>query len=155
MTITIIAAVAANGVIGAGNDIPWRVPGDQKRAKNMTMGHVLVMGRKTFETIGKPLPGRITIVVTRDSSWPGEGIHVVGSIDEALQLGRALDDEIFVFGGAEVYAQTLPLADRLEITEVHSSPAGDTHFPDVDWSQWRETSRESHDGFAFVTYHRS
>jgi dihydrofolate reductase len=155
MTITIIAAVAANGVIGAGNDIPWRVPGDQKRAKNMTMGHVLVMGRKTFETIGKPLPGRITIVVTRDPTWPGEGIHVVASIDEALHLARALDDDIFVFGGAEIYTQTLPIADRLEITEVHSSPAGDTHFPDVDWSQWRETSREDHDGFAYVTYHRS
>lgn len=155
MTVTIIAAVAANGVIGAGADIPWSVPGDQKRAKNMTMGHVLIMGRKTFDTIGRALPGRTTVVITRDPAWQHEDVYVTGSVDDALRLATTLDSDIFIFGGAEIYRQTLPVTDRLEITEVHSSPPGDTYFPDVDWSRWRETAREAHDGFAFVTYERT
>lgn len=157
MTVTIIAAVARSGVIGADGDMPWRLPGDLPRLKAMTVGHVVVMGRRTYDSIGSPLPDRTTIVVTRSRDWspdvPGD-VHVAHSVPDALEMAAGFDDEIFIFGGAEIYRQTLDLADRLEITEVHGEPDGDTYFPDVDWTWWRETARVPNDGFDYVTYDR-
>jgi dihydrofolate reductase len=154
MTITIIAAVASNGVIGADGGLPWRLPGDLPRVKAMTTGHVLIMGRKTYDSIARPLPGRSTIVVTRQSGWAADGVDVTSSIDDALRRAAQIDDEAFIFGGAEIYAQTLHLADRMELTEVHAEPPGDTFFPQVDWSQWDETARDPQDGFDWVSYVR-
>jgi dihydrofolate reductase len=155
MTVTVIAAVGRNWVIGADGGLPWRLPRDLPRAKAMTMGHVLVMGRKTYDSIGRPLPGRTTIVVTRRPDWSAEGVHVASSVPEALKLAASIDDEVFIFGGAEIYAQTLEVADRLELTEVHDSPDGDTYFPDVDWAAWHEVARDPQDGFDWVTYVRA
>ncbi|HEX6196764.1 MAG TPA: dihydrofolate reductase [Jiangellaceae bacterium] len=158
MTVTIIAAIARNGVIGLGSDLPWRLPGDLPRLKAMTVGHVVVMGRRTYDSIGRPLPDRATVVVTRSRDWsPGTAadVHVAHSVPDALALAAKLDDEIFILGGAEIYRQTLSAADRMEITEVHAEPDGDTYFPDVDWSQWRETARVRNDGFDYVTYLRT
>jgi dihydrofolate reductase len=147
--INIIAAVAENGVIGAGNQLLWRLSDDLKRFKALTMGHTLVMGRKTFDSIGRPLPGRKTIVITRDRAWRREGVTTVHSLDEALGEG-----EIFVAGGGEIYAQAMARADRLYITHVKSSFDGDTRFPPIDPQIWRAVEREPHDGFEFVTYQR-
>lgn len=152
--VTIIAAIARNGVIGVGGDLPWRLPGDLPRLKAMTVGHVVVMGRRTYDSIGRPLPDRETVVVTRSPDWSADGVHVAHSVPDALELAAKLDHEIFVFGGAEIYRQTLDIADRLEITEVHAEPDGDTYFPDVDWSRWHETARVRNDGFDYVTYVR-
>jgi dihydrofolate reductase len=150
--ITIIAAVAENGVIGAGNKLPWRLPADLQRFKALTMGHTLVMGRKTFDSIGRPLPGRTTIVVTRDRGWTRDGVTVAHTLDDAL--ARA-EGEVFVAGGGEIYAQAMARADRLCITHVHQRVDGDTHFPAIDENLWRAVEREPHEGFEFVTYHRS
>jgi thymidylate synthase len=155
MPVTVVAAVARNGVIGRDGDLPWHLPEDLRRFKSLTMGHVLVMGRKTFESIGRPLPGRITIVVTRQAGWPApEGVLVAGDLEAALQQAAALDDDVFVVGGAEVYRQALGEADVLELTEVDAEPDGDVCFPAVDWSGWVETSRIVGEGFDFVTYER-
>jgi dihydrofolate reductase len=147
----LIAAVAENGVIGANNALPWRLGEDLRRFKALTMGHTLVMGRKTFESIGRPLPGRTTIVVTRDRGWTKEGVTVAHSVDEAL----AAPGELFVAGGAEIYAQTIARADRLYITHVQRAVDGDAFFPPIDPRIWHAVEREPHEGFAFVTYARS
>ncbi|MPZ62642.1 MAG: dihydrofolate reductase [Propionibacteriales bacterium] len=152
MTVTIIAAVARNGVIGVDGGLPWHLPGDLPRLKALTMGHVLVMGRKTFDSIGRPLPGRTTIVVTRRPDWTAAGVEVSSSVESALARAAELGEQVFVMGGGEIYAQALRYADRLELTEVDAAPDGDTYFPSVDWTAWRETAREHHDGFDFVTY---
>jgi dihydrofolate reductase len=154
-TITIVAAVASNGVIGHEGGIPWRRPGDQRRAKELTMGHVLVMGRRTYESIGRPLPGRTTVVVTRRPDWRVDGVVVASSVDAALDVAAEHDPQVFVFGGAEIYAAALPRADRMVITWVDAAPEGDTTFPDVDWSQWREVGREPAEGFTVVDYERA
>lgn len=154
MTVALVAAVAANGVIGRDGGLPWHLPEDLPRVKRLTLGHVLVMGRRTYESIGRPLPGRTTVVVTRQTGWAAEGVTVAASVEEALLVAGALDDEVYVVGGTEVYRAALPAADRLLITEVAGEPDGDTYFPDVDWSQWREASREERNGFAFVDYVR-
>jgi dihydrofolate reductase len=153
-TVTLLAAVARNGVIGVDGGLPWRLPGDLPRVKSLTTGHVLVMGRKTFDSIGRALPGRSTVVVTRQPGWSAEDVHVAASVSQAIEVAASIDDHVYVFGGAEVYAQTLDRADRLELTEVHAEPEGDTFFPAVDWSEWTEVSREHNDGFDFVTYER-
>lgn len=156
MSVTIVAAVASNGVIGADGTLPWHLPDDLRRFKQLTLGHVLVMGRKTYESIGRPLPDRTTVVVTRNSAWrPAEGALVAASLPEALETAAAIDVEVFVVGGAQVYAEALPSADRLELTLVDAEPAGDVTFPDVDWGDWRELRRETGDGVAFVTYERA
>ena len=152
--ITLIAARARNGVIGRDNQIPWKIPGEQAYFKRMTTGHPIVMGRRTWESIGRPLPGRATVVVTRQTGWAAEGVTVAASVEDALSIARTLDDEVYVMGGTEVFRAALPVADRLLITEVAGEPDGDTYFPEVDWSQWREASREQRDGFAFVDYVR-
>lgn len=154
MAVTIVAAVARNGVIGIDGDLPWRIPEDMARFKNLTVGHALVMGRATFESIGRPLPGRTNIVLTRRPGWTHEGVDVAGSLEEALAIVAANGQDVFVAGGAGVYRQALEVADRMELTEVDAAPDGDTWFPEVDWSHWGEVSREPHNGFAFVTYER-
>ncbi len=161
--VNIIAAVAQNGVIGAGNQLPWRLPADLKRFKALTMGHTLVMGRKTFDSIGRPLPGRATIVVTRDRNWSHEGVTVAHSVDDALAQasGAPVVSEIFIAGGAEIYAQTMTRADRLYLTHVGRPFDGDAHFPPIDPKIWSAVERERHDDdddgelpFEFVTYLR-
>lgn len=154
MAVVIVAAVGRNGVIGVDGGLPWRIPEDMKRFKDLTMGGVLVMGRATYESIGRPLPGRDTFVLTRNTGWSADGVEVVGSLREAVDRAVARGKEVFIAGGAEVYRAALEVADRLEITEVDAAPEGDTHFPEVDWNDWAETRREDGDGFAFVTYER-
>lgn len=154
MRIVIIAAVARNGVIGLENRLPWRIPEDMARFKELTMGNAIVMGRSTFESIGRPLPGRTNIVLTRRDDWSHRGVRVAGSLQESLAIAEEQGQDVFVSGGAEVYREALRIADRMELTEVDAEPDGDTVFPPVDWSLWEETEREPHDGFAFVTYDR-
>jgi dihydrofolate reductase len=145
--LSIIAAVAENGVIGAGNAMPWRLSSDLRRFKALTMGKPVIMGRKTFESIGKPLAGRVNIVVTRQKGFAPPGVTVVPSVDAALVTAEegaraAADDEIMVIGGGEVYRAAIDRADRLYITHVEAAPAGDTHFPAIDPAVWRATTAE-------------
>jgi dihydrofolate reductase len=162
VTITIVAAIAANGVIGRGGDLPWRLPADLRHFKTLTHGHVLVMGRRTYESIGHPLPGRTTVVVSRRAttfqepvSDPSpEAVITASTVHEALSRALEIDDEVFVVGGAQVYAAALEMADRMVLTLVDEDPEGDTWFPEVDWTVWRETQRKLSDGLAFVTYER-
>ena len=156
MTVTIVAPVARDGVIGVDGGLPWHLPDDLRRFKELTLGHVLVMGRKTYESIGHPLPGRATIVVTRNASWDSGAaeVRVAGSVSDAMEPAAALDDEVYVVGGAQVYAAALPLADRLELTWVDAEPEGDTTFPELDWRDWRQVRREEADGAAYATYER-
>jgi dihydrofolate reductase len=156
VTVTILAAVARNGVIGVDGGLPWHLPDELALFKRLTLGHVLVMGRKTYESVGRPLPGRTTVVVTRQPGWEpaAEGVLRAGSLPEALRLAREIDDEVFVVGGAEVYEAALPEADRLALTFVEADPVGDTRFPEVDWSQWREIARTPGDGWTHVTFAR-
>ena len=155
MTVTIVAAVARNGVIGVDGGLPWHLPDELALFKELTMGHVLVMGRRTYESVGRPLPGRTTVVVTRQPDWRGaEGVLRAGSVAAALDLGATVDDEVFVVGGAQVYSEALPLADRLALTFVDAEPEGDTRFPEVDWSQWRETARLAGTGWTRVVFDR-
>lgn len=144
VAVAIIAAVAANGVIGNRNHIPWRLPSDFAHFKRMTVGKPLIMGRKTFDSIGRPLPGRTNIVVTRQQAYHPDGVVVCNSLDEALDYAQrvaAADraNEVMVAGGAEIYAQSLPIADRMYITHVGLNPEGDAHFPPVDMEQWKES----------------
>jgi dihydrofolate reductase len=156
VSVSVVAAIARNGVIGAGGGLPWHLPDDLRLFKETTLGHVLVMGRRTYESIGRPLPGRTTVVVTRSAGWsPGwDEVVVAHDVEEALERGRAIDEEVFVVGGGELYAAALPHADRLLLTFVDLEPDGDTTFPDVDWDAWRETTREPGDGWVRVTYER-
>lgn len=139
--ISLIAAVARNNVIGADQDIPWRIPSDFAWFKRATMGKPMVMGRKQFETFAKPLPGRPHIVVTRQQDYAPDGVTVCHSLDEALEAGRALAkslgvDEVMVIGGGDIYAQALPRADRLYISHVDLDPDGDVRFPAIDPAEW-------------------
>jgi len=164
--IVLIVAVAENGVIGRDNTIPWRLKTDQQRFKQMTLGKPIVMGRKTFMSLRRPLPGRTNIVVTRDSSFQAAGAVVTSSLARAqdIALGDALRrfvTEIVVIGGADIYAQCLPTADRLEVTEVHARPQGDTFFAAIDPVIWQETARARHGAsaddsadFSYVSYRR-
>lgn len=154
MPTVIVAAVARNGVIGVSGRLPWNIPDDLARFKRLTMGHSIVMGRATFDSIGRPLPGRVNIVLTKDPDWSRDGVTVTGSLDEALRVSKLHGDDVFIVGGADVYRQALAVADRLELTEVDAEPEGDTRFPAVDWSQWREVARETHPGYSFVSYDR-
>jgi dihydrofolate reductase len=152
--VTLIAAVGRNGVIGVDNDMPWHLPEDFAFFKRMTMGHPMVMGRKTFESIGRVLPGRRSIVVTRQQDWHHPDVETAHSLSEALSLAGPAD-EVYVCGGGEVYAEAMPWAHRLLITEVAQSPEGDVRFPPIDPADWREASREDRDGFSWVTYERA
>jgi dihydrofolate reductase len=164
--IVLIVAVADNGVIGAHGAIPWRLKSDQARLKAMTMGKPIVMGRKTFMSLRRPLPGRTNIVVTRDADFRARGAVVTTSFADARAIARGdalrrFATEIAVIGGAEIYAQWMDGADRLEITEVHARPEGDTRFAAIDASIWQEVARERHPAgpddsadFSYVTYRR-
>lgn len=153
--IAAIAAVARNGVIGAGGDIPWRIREDWQRFRRLTTGNVLIMGRKTFESIGRALPGRTTVVISRNPEWRADGVDVVPGLPEALRTAAAHAPEtIFVAGGGEIYRAAWDELSRLEITEVHATPEGNVTFPVISAGEWDETGRESHDGYAFVTYRR-
>ena len=149
LPITLIAAVARNGVIGGDNRLLWRLRSDLRHLKARTMGKPLVMGRKTFQSIGKPLPGRESIVVTRDAAFAPPGVHVAHDVEAALKLAEATAlgmgaDEIMIAGGGELYRQTIGRADRLVITEVNLAPDGDITFPAIDPQVWREESRAAH-----------
>lgn len=161
-----VVAVGRNGVIGGDGQLPWKLPSDLKRFKAVTMGKPMLMGRKTYAAIGRPLPGRETIVLTRDPVFTAAGIHVARTLDEGLQMAsecaRRMDaNEIIVAGGGELYRQTLPMAARLDVTEVDLSPAGDAHYPQIDDAVWREVSRTAHPkgekddaSFTVVVYER-
>lgn len=157
MTVTIVAAVARNGVIGVDGGLPWRLPDELALFKELTLGHVLVMGRRTYESVGRPLPGRTTIVVTGNPEWDAsaEGVLRAGSVGEALEVAARLDEEVFVVGGAGVYDASLPSADRLALTFVDAEPRGDTRFPEVDWTQWHEVARRKGQGWEHVTFERA
>lgn len=156
--LTIIVAFDAKGGIGINNSLPWRLPEDLARFKRITTGHAIVMGRKTYESIGRPLPNRRNIVLTRNAEWQQAGVDVVSSLQQALQLiGQ---QPAFVIGGADIYAQALPLCDRLLVTEIHQDVACDAFFPAIDKECWQETERTQYhseqNGFdyAFVTYQK-
>ncbi len=159
-SLSIIVAMAQNRTIGINNTLPWRCPEDLKHFKALTMGHHMIMGRKTFDSIGKPLPGRTTVIVTRNEDLKIEGCVIAHSLEQAL--GVCTDDnEIFIVGGAELYTQAMPLVDTLYITEIRQDVAGDAYFPEFDKSEWIEVAREMRYQEApqplvyhFVTYHR-
>jgi dihydrofolate reductase len=155
----LVAAVAANGVIGADGKLPWRLPEDLKHFKALTLGHPVIMGRKTWESLGKPLPGRENIVVTRAAGYDAPGASVASSLDGALAL-CAGEPTAFVIGGGELYAEALPVADGLVLTEIQRDYAGDARFPPYDRAAWRETQRKPQTGadglrFDFVLYERA
>jgi dihydrofolate reductase len=147
MKISIIVAMADNRVIGHDNRLPWHLPADLKHFKATTMGKPIIMGRKTWESIGRPLPGRTNIVVTRDPRYTADGCVVVHSVDAALQACSA-DEEVMVIGGAEFYRQVLPRASTLYLTLVHDAFEGDAFFPELDSHEWREVEREDFDADA-------
>ena len=153
--VVLVAAVAENGVIGADGGIPWRLPGEQAHFKALTLGHTLVMGRATYDSIGRPLPGRTTIVLTRGPTWSAAGVLVAASFEEALRRADELSGDVMVAGGAQVYAEALPWADEQVLTEVHASPEGDVHYPDFDRAEWVEVRREPKDGYDLVWWERT
>jgi dihydrofolate reductase len=154
----VVAAVSQNGVIGANGKLPWRLPEDLKHFKNLTLGHPIIMGRRTWESLGKPLPGRENIVISRKPGYQAPGAGVAASLEAAIAL-CAGEPVAFVIGGAEIYAAALPLADGLMLTEIRRHYEGDTRFPEWDRKGWRATQQEAHtaaDGmrFDFVLYER-
>lgn len=149
LPVALIVAAADNDVIGRNNALPWRLPADLAHFKRKTLGKPILMGRKTFDSIGRPLPGRTNIVVSRDSHYAAEGVRVVSSVDAAIALAEdiALIDgaeELMVIGGAEIYALTLPRATTLYLTRVHTTPDGDALLPPINWAKWKEDLREEH-----------
>ena len=157
--IRLVVAYAENRTIGKDNTLPWRLRGDLMHFKAVTMGHPIIMGRKTWESLGRPLPGRKNIVITRNPNYQAEGATVVPSIEAALQAS-APAPEVCIIGGAQIYSQALPLAHAISATEVHASVDGDAHFPALDASQWQEQSRlpqpeENGYRYDFVEYQRS
>lgn len=156
-----VVATAENRVIGRDNQLIWHLPADLKHFKQLTQGHPVVMGRRTYESIGRPLPNRTNIVVTRQTDWQATGCETVHSVPAALERAAQLDEEVFVIGGAEIYQQALPAADTIYLTEVHHEFEGDVLFPELDHAVWREVSRQRHEAddkhaypFSFVTLKR-
>ena len=145
--------MAKNRVIGAENRIPWHVPGEQALFKRLTMGHHIVMGRKTFESIGRLLPGRTTVIVTRQRDFVVPGAIIAHSLHDAINA-TARDEEIFVIGGAELFREALPLADRIHLSVIDAEPQGDTFMPDFDMSDWREIAAEDHPGYRYAVLER-
>ncbi|WP_075352317.1 dihydrofolate reductase [Algoriphagus marinus] len=163
MKISLIAALAKNNVIGKENELVWRLPVDFKRFKSITSGHYILMGRKTFESLGNPLPNRTHLIVTRNKNYTvPEGHYVFQTVEEAFIFASKLQiDTLYVIGGGEIYSQTIDLADELLLTEVDVSPEGDTFFPQFNREEWKETFREFHPkddrhqySFSFVNYER-
>ena len=156
-----VVAAAENGVIGRDNQLIRHLPADLKHFKQLTQGHPVVMGRRTYESIGRPLPNRTNIVVTRQTDWQADGCETAQSVPAALERASQLDEEVFVIGGAEIYRQALPAADIIYLTEVHHAFEGDVTFPELDRAVWREESRQRHEAddkhaypFTFVTLRR-
>jgi len=144
---SMIVAMAENRVIGINNNLPWYLPNDLKYFKQVTMGKPILMGRKTYESIGKPLPGRTNIVITRNESWQANGVKVVHSLEDAFSLASSIveidgQDEMMVIGGDQIYQTSLPAIDRIYLTKVHAEVDGDAYFPELDWSEWKEVARE-------------
>lgn len=163
MTVSLVAAVADNNVIGRDNKLPWYMPADLKFFKNLTMGHHVLMGRKTFDEIRKPLPGRVNVVITRQAQLNPEGVAIARSVDEAISKAEAAHDpEIFVIGGAEIFRQALPRANRMYLTRIHFEPEGDTFFPEFDdVNEWKlvdvehcEADEKNPYPYSFLTYER-
>ncbi|WP_300411946.1 dihydrofolate reductase [uncultured Alcanivorax sp.] len=166
MRLSLMVAKASNRVIGRNNKLPWYLPNDLKYFKQVTFGKPVIMGRKTWDSLGKPLPGRTNIVITRQAGFQAEGAKVVATLDEAVTLAENVafiegQDEAVVMGGAEIYALALPQADRLYLTEVHAEVDGDTWFPEYDTSEWKEIGREDFPAegpnpydYSFVVYER-
>lgn len=160
MTITLIAAIAKDNALGKDNDLIWHLPEDLKRFKKTTSGHHIIMGRKTFESIGKPLPNRTTVIITRNDNYKAEGCLVVHSLDAALAISET-EKEVFIIGGAQIYKEAIEIADKLDITEVHESFEADVYFPNINIAVWNEVKREdfkpdakNKHPFSFVSYKR-
>ncbi len=151
--LTLVAALGSNRAIGVDGGMPWHLPEDLKHFKAVTMGGTMIMGRRTWDSIGRALPGRTTIVVTSDRQWSAPGALVVHALHEAISV--AGPGEVFVVGGGEIYRQTIALASRLELTEVRAAPEAEVFFPEIDQQVWREVARTPREGFDFVTYERS
>ncbi len=163
MKLALIAAVAKNNVIGINNKMPWHLPDDLRYFKAVTMGKAIIMGRKTFDSLGRALPGRVNIVLTHNKHWHPEGVRVAHTLDDALALAKALDvgDEVMVIGGEQIYRQAIDRADRLYLTQVDQSFDGDAFFPDITAQQWQETSRQDFEanddqpsGYSFLVLDR-
>ncbi|QDQ28087.1 dihydrofolate reductase [Chitinimonas arctica] len=156
--LSLIAALARNHTIGIDNSLPWHLPEDLKYFRKTTSGHAIIMGRKTYESIGRPLPNRHNIVVSRNPDWRAEGVTVVHSIAAAL-AAAGTEEEVFLIGGATLYREALPMADRLYLTEIDADFSGDAFFPDVPYAQFKELQRDSHQGddfaYSFVVYERN
>ena len=142
MKITLVAAIASNNVIGKENSLPWNIPEDLKRFKQMTSGHTILMGRKTFDSIGRPLPNRQNIVMTKDENFEREGIKVINDFDEALELIKESNEDIFVIGGSKIYELFEPVANSLAITRILKDFEGDAFFPDINWDLWQIEKEE-------------
>jgi dihydrofolate reductase len=147
MTIALIVAASQNNVIGLNNQLPWHLPGDLQYFKAMTLGKPVIMGRKTFESIGKPLPGRDNIVISRQADYVAEGIKLVSSLKQAIELGESINlingaQEVMIIGGAQIYAESLRMADRVYLTRVHREVEGDAYFPELEADVWQEIARE-------------
>lgn len=143
--ITLVVAMGMNREIGVNNQLPWHLPKDLKHFKEITSGHPVVMGRKTYASIGKPLPNRTNIVISRKTDWFEEGILIVGSIKEALKFAQKIDPNIFIIGGGNIFEQTIAIADRLEVTEIKTTIEADTFFPAIDPKIWRKTGENCHE----------
>jgi len=167
MKLALIAAMAQNRVVGIDNKLPWHLPEDLKYFKRITTGKAVIMGRKTYESIGRPLPNRTNIVITRSADFTASGIEVVNSLDAAIELAENVSlinavDEIMVIGGAQIYEAALPQADRLYLTHVHANVEGDAYFPEVDMTGWKELGREDYESsetnpynYSFVVYDKT
>lgn len=159
--VTIVVAMGENRGIGSNNQMLWHLPKDLKHFKDITSGHPVVMGRKTFESIGKPLPNRTNIVISRKNDWFEEGVLIVGSIKEAIKFAKKIDEDIFIIGGGNIYTQTMDIADRIELTTVKADIEADTFFPEIDKKGWRKVQETCHEkdeknpyDFCFETYER-
>ncbi len=160
MIVSLLAAASENNVIGKDNKLPWHLPDDLKRFKALTRGHAIIMGRKTFDSIGRPLPERTNIVVSRQLEVAPVGCELAHSLNDAIRIAKPTGDEVFIIGGADIYSQAIDLADRIYLTRVHATIDGDAFFPEIE-SEWVETEREEHladekhqYSFSFITYRR-
>jgi len=157
MKVSLIAAMAKNRTVGKGNDIPWSIPGEQKMFKEITLGHTVIMGRKTYESIGGPLPGRTNVVVTRQRDYSAPGCIVANGLDAAIAKAGEAEDEVFICGGAQVYEQTLPMAQRVYLSTLHRDVEGDAHFPELSPEEFEQVSSEVIDGgepYTFSVFER-
>ena len=159
--ISLIVAVADNGVIGSQGQLPWRLPADLQHFKKLTLGHPVIMGRRTFDSIGRPLPQRTNIVVTRQTNWTAPGTETAASVAAAVARATELDTQVCIIGGGEIYREALPMANEVYLTEVHTMVEGDAFFPTLSPNEWREEARERHEAderhafaFSFVTLRR-